>query len=842
VEAPDDRQGLLGLRPEGPRKKAAGPTDGTAVPLIPPTAAFVAGIVLAHVVPLDSLRVLAAGLMSLSAAWVFAAAEDRGVAFLLALAAFLAAGASLATELDRRFLENPLRAVASGEYLDLSGVLARSPGRDLDRDVLRMKVESVSRRGEDAPVEGTVRVSVPRPDDPAGRLKLRAGDRLRVSARFSSPRAFDNFGGFSYDAYLRTQNIHRSAATKTRLLVSKIRDGPRLAPSAVFSRVRTALQEKLETEFRSADGRISPEGAVLEALLLGEDGRLPPATVQTLQETGLYHLFAISGGHIVIIAFLLFSLLRAAGVNRRPSYAVLALFLVFYSFLVEASPSVLRATLMALSLLAGKLLWKDVHVLNMISASALALLLVNPASLFDVGFQLTYAATLAIIIFAPRIGRLLPRLPLGLGEMAALSAASLLGVTPIIVTSFNRVTFSSFLLNFAAIPLTGLIMGLGYVYLPFSFLAPSPARLLGFILERLVTLFDGISHLLDAFPFLSYRVPTPPPWTLAGYAAFLGLLIPRFRLKCLRIFVSLGFALFFCVLVSCPFSPVSKDLKVTMIDVNQGDSLLVEFPGTGTMLVDGGGFSGSPFDVGEKVVSPVLWRKGIKRIDTLVLTHPHPDHLNGLVSVAANFRIGEFWEAHPPRDNPEYERLLENIGGRAARRRVFRGFRRTIAGTLVEALHPGSGEGPDHPGNDDSLVLRITYGRVSILLAADIGRDAEREILEAVGEASATVLKSPHHGSPTSSSPLFLEKVAPSVVLISVGEGNLFGFPHKDVLERSERVGARVFRTDLHGSVEVATDGRMVRVRTASGESLSVLPPSLTAPGKGRIMRPAKRK
>jgi competence protein ComEC len=779
--------------------------------------------------------------MSLSAAWVLAEAEIRDAALLLALSAFLAAGASLSAERDREFRENPLRAVDSGEYLDLSGVLARSPGRDLDRDVLRMKVESVIHRGEDAAVKGTVRISVPRPDGPDRGLKLRAGDRLRVSARFSFPRTFDNFGGFSYDAYLRTQNIHRSAATKTRLLVTKVRDGPRLAPSAVFSRVRTALQEKLEAEFRSADGRISPEGAVLEALLLGEDGRLPPATVLTLQETGLYHLFAISGGHIVIIAFLLFSLLRAAGVNRRPSCAVLALFLVLYSFLVEASPSVLRATLMTLSLLAGKLLWKDVHVLNMIAASALALLLVNPASLFDVGFQLTYAATLAIIIFAPRIVDLLPRLPLGLGEMGALSVASLLGVMPIIVTSFNRVTFSSVLLNFAAIPLTGLIMGLGYVYLPLSFLVASPARLLGLLLERLVTLFDGISHLLDAFPFLSYRVPTPRPWTLAGYAVFLGLLVPRFRSKRLRILASLGFALFFIVLVSHPFSPASKELKVTMIDVNQGDSLLVEFPGAGTMLVDGGGFPDSPFDVGEKVVSPVLWRKGIKRIDTLVLTHPHPDHLDGLVSVAANFRIGEFWEAHPPRGNPEYERLLENLGRRTPRRRVFRGFRREIGGTLVEALHPEAGESPAHPGNDDSLVLRITYGRASILLAADIGRDAEREILEAVGEASASVLKSPHHGSPTSSSPLFLENVGPSVVLISVGKGNLFGFPHGDVLERCEMVGARVFRTDLHGSVEVATDGRTIRIRTATGESLTLLSPGLTAPGKGGIMKRAKR-
>ena len=759
------------------------------------------------------------------------------MAFLLALIAFSAAGTSLSAHLDRGFRENPLRSLASGEYLDWSGILSRSPGREIDRDVLGLKVDTVSLRGEEKSLEGTIRVAVPCPADSRQRLKLRAGDRVRVSARLSPFKTFDNPGGFSYDAYLRTQNIHRSASTKTPLLVAKIRDGPRFSPAALFSRIRTALQRKLETEFRTGDGRISPEGAVLEALLLGEDGRLSPDTIQTLQETGLYHLFAISGGHIAIIAFLLFSLLRLAGVRLRASYAVLAAFLVAYSLLVEASPSVLRATLMTFSLLVGKLLWKDVHVLNMIAASALILLLINPSSLFDVGFQLTYAATTTIILFCPRMLNRLPRLPLGIGEMGALSAASLLGVMPIVVRSFNRVTFSSFFLNFAAIPLTGLIMGLGYVYLPLSFLAPAPSRLLARLLGFLVTFFDQVSHLLDAFPFLSYRVPTPRPWIVAGYAVFLGLLVPQLRSKALRAASVLGFAAFFVLLVTYPFPSFSKDLRITMIDVNQGDSLLVEFPGRAKMLVDGGGFPDSLFDVGEKVVSPVLWRKGIKRIDALVLTHPHPDHLNGLVSVAANFRVGEFWESYPPRDNPRFERLLSNLGPRTLRRRVFRGFRCSFGGALVEALHPQAGEDPAEPGNDESLVLRISFGEVSILLAADIERGAEREILEAADDASAEVLKSPHHGSSSSSSAPFLEGVGPSLVLVSCGEGNLFGFPHGDVLERSERIGARVFRTDLHGSVEVATDGRTVRVRTASGENVSFLSPRLTGPNKGRIIR-----
>jgi competence protein ComEC len=627
--------------------------------------------------------------------------------------------------------------------------------------------------------------------------------------------------------------IHRSASTKTRLLVEKTGSGPRCSPASFFSRIRSAIQKKLESEFRSEEGKnFSEEGTILEALLLGEDGRMPLSVVQSLQATGLYHLFAISGGHIAIITFLLYSLLRLARMNPRTSSAVLILFLVCYTLLVEASPSVLRATFMTLAFLVGKLLWKDVHILNTIAASIFVLLLVNPFSLFDIGFQLTYAATLAIIMLHSRLMKLVPRLPLKLGELTALSASAMAGVLPIIVRHFNRVTFSSLILNCAAIPLTGLIMGLGYVYLPLAFIVPHQARLLAPVLKALIILFVGISHLFDSLPFLSYRIPTPGALTVTGYYVFLGLLLLPSRFRAQRPILAGGFVSFLFVLVIYPFPSFSKDLKVTMIDVGQGESLLVEFPGRAKMLIDGGGFPESRFDVGDKVVSPFLWRRGIKRLDYLVLTHPHPDHLKGLVSVAANFRIGEFWEAFAPEKDAAYEALQKSLGKRVPRRRVFSGFRHNVGRVLVEALHPNRGRPPPEIENDRSLVLRISFGDVSFLLGGDIGVAAEHEILEKFGRPAATILKAPHHGSRTSSSPSFLDGVAPKIVLISLGEGNLFGFPHREVLDRFRGLRTQVWRTDLHGAIEVATDGRRIRIRTATGRSRQQDPPRLTTEKK----------
>jgi competence protein ComEC len=677
-------------------------------------------------------------------------------------------------------------------------------------------------------------LSVPFARGARRRLDFLVGDEIRASVRLSSGGAFRNFGAFSYERYLRGVNIHRRASTKTSLLVKRTGTAPAGSVRARISRIRCGIQAELERRFPAPDGNdISPTGAVLEALLLGEDGRLDEATVENLQKTGLYHLFAISGGHIAILNVLLFSLFRLVRMSPRASRLALAAFLVFYTILVEGSPSVLRATFMTLAYLTGRLLWKDVHVLNTISASALFLLLVNPSSLFDAGFQLTYVATLSIILFTPPLLKKLPRLPLKATELACLSVAAALGVAPLIARSFNRVTLSSLLLNLVAIPLVGLIMGVGYAFLPFAAAFPAaagpPAAVLGF----LVTVFGRVSHALDPFPFLSFRVPTPRAGIVFGYFLFLGTSLVRPRFRGQRVFVGAGFSLFFFVLVVSPFRPGSPELRVTMIDVGQGESLLVEFPGRRTMLIDGGGLAASSFDVGERVVSPVLWRKGIKKVDYLVLTHPHPDHLDGLVAVARNFRVGEFWEGWPTRVDGLYADLLRALPSGVIRRRCGRGFRRREGEVSIVVLHPempavagisgwraaAAGPGPVAAGNDDSLVIKIALGRTAFLLTGDVGAGAEQELLEAGLDLGSAVLKAGHHGSASSTSTAFLTAVQPKAVLVSAGEGNTYGFPSPEVLGRCRSAEAEVFRTDIDGAVEISADGRRLLVRKAAGSA-----------------------
>jgi len=247
--------------------------------------------------------------------------------------------------------------------------------------------------------------------------------------------------------------------------------------------------------------------------------------------------------------------------------------------------------------------------------------------------------------------------------------------------------------------------------------------------------------------------------------------------------------------------------------------MLVEFPGRKKMLVDGGGYPEGNFDIGESVVSPFLWDKGIKKIDYLILTHAHPDHSNGLKAVARNFKIGEFWEAFSPTESKNYDELKGLFRSSTRQQRFFRGISRRINSVQVDFLHPEKRD-PYVPivHNNDSLVLKLSYGQVSFLLTGDIGKDSEEEILKTRDDIRSHVLKSPHHGSNSSSSALFIDKVHPSFVIISVGERNRYGFPDQEVLNRYKDIDAKIYRTDHHGAIEISSDSKEIFIRTAIDE------------------------
>jgi competence protein ComEC len=415
---------------------------------------------------------------------------------------------------------------------------------------------------------------------------------------------------------------------------------------------------------------------------------------------------------------------------------------------------------------------------------------------------------------------------LWLWETVVISAAIQLTMLPLMAQYFHRVSVLGLAANVPAVLLTGLVVPFGFLSLGASFVWQPLGRFLSHVLGLLVGALVWSVQTVAHVPWSSYRVPSPPPVALvAFFAAVLAfataiLMAKRWAAAAAGAVV----AALAAVIAIYPFAPDLSGgrLEITTLDVGQGDSIFVAFPDGRTMLVDGGGLPGSGYirsrrpgiDVGEDVVSPFLWSRGLKRLDVVALTHAHQDHLGGLSAVLANFQVGELWIGRDIQ-SAAFAALLSEARARnipVAHRR--RGDRFTWDGVNVQVLWPDNLEPAKTAENDDSLVLRLRNGGETLLLTGDIERPVERTLLDDGDSLGADFLKVPHHGSRTSTTEPFLESVHPRIAAISVGENNPFGHPSGDVIQRLEMEGAKLFRTDRDGAVTVLTDGTILETHT----------------------------
>jgi competence protein ComEC len=661
----------------------------------------------------------------------------------------------------------------------------------------------------------------------------RSGRRVRLPARLHRPQRYLDPG---------VPDAERSLARRGTSLVGTVKSGALvdvLAGASRWDESISAVRAFARTALAASVDRYSPQsGGIVAAIVIGDRSRLDADLQRRLQEAGTYHVVAISGGNIAILAGVLLWTFRAAGWFGRSAMLASVALIIGYARFVGGGASVDRAAIMAAAYFGARVFDQRTAPLNALAVVAAILVAVDPLSIADPAFLLTFGATLAILIAAPIIEPWIRgRRSAAVARIAAASVAVEILLLPVGAFLFSRVTFAGLVLNVLAIPLMGVAQIAGMLVVPAALVSASAAAAIGWVAHLGASGLVWSASLVQFVPAATWRVATPAAATCALYYAGLVAFFVGWRVRKdtlgsreppLRRWTRLGgCAIWLGAAAWIIWEPASilaargdGRLHVTFIDVGQGDSIFVVFPRGSTLLVDAGGVaSSSGFNVGDRVVAPVVRASEHRRIDRLALSHGDPDHIGGAMSILREFRPVEVWEgiAVPRPDALTALRTeAQSLGARW--RNVYAGASTQIDDVDVVAWNPRPPEWErQRVRNDDSLVLEIRWRDVSVLLTGDIGKSPEAEVRSLMGRLppkAIRVIKVPHHGSLTSSSQPFVEAIRPQIAVVSAGRLNHFGHPVPEVLKRYEAVGAEIFRTDRDGAVLLETDGWRVSVRS----------------------------
>jgi len=728
-------------------------------------------------------------------------------------------------------LDAPL-AVALDPLLDdraappvwIIGVLHDDATIDTDGVRLTIEVDRVSLAGERGPwrsVHGLAQVGVGGSLAPAAAEQWVRGRGISAPVLARRPQVLRNPGAASGRWQRLRRPLDLTGTVKSAALV-------RVTSGSVWSewaaRVRSHVRRTLD---RTVGPASRQSAGIVTAILIGDRSGLDDVTIRRLQMAGTYHVIAISGGNIAIVVMVCLLGLRLVVRSPRVVAALTMAVVLAYGGVVGDQASVSRAVAAASVVLTLQIAGWCASPLRVFVVAALAVALLDPLAVVDVSAWLSFGATLGILVMSGQISRrqraARGRLLTAALSLLAATVAAELALMPISAAVFSRVSIAGLVLNFIAIPAMTLTQLAGTVIVILGGAWPSLAAAAAVVARVGAAALVRSADLLDVMPWLSWQ--TPPVWQgwtaiyYAGVAIALWPVLPRAwrRAGAGASAVSLLFIL--CAPNWFATSPPPGHLRVSMLDVGQGQAIAVQFPSGQSLLLDAGGGATS-FDVGARVVEPALWALGIRRLDWLAVTHGDVDHAGGAASVMRDLRPREVWEGVPVPKDARMQALRTGAHEQGVVwRHLLSGHTFEVGSVLVEVVNPPAPdwERPDNR-NDDSMVMRVQFGEVSLLLTGDVERPAE-ETLPLDRTAKLRLLGAPHHGSRTSSSPALLRGWLPHAAFVSAGRGNSFGHPAPEVLRRYMQLGVEVFRTDLDGAIVIETDGRRVEVRTAGGRS-----------------------
>ncbi|MBX7114887.1 MAG: DNA internalization-related competence protein ComEC/Rec2 [Myxococcaceae bacterium] len=654
---------------------------------------------------------------------------------------------------------------------------------------------------------------------------LAVGQRIAVSTKLKPYAPASNPGEINNDALYR----HRGQRFRGSFEAARV---ARLSAPAAWRQWLAAEHSQLSTlAFNMAPDRES--AALFLTLASGARETLSPEAEVAFSRSGLAHVLSVSGLHVAALALALSWLLRWALVRtpllwlrqvdarRLAALACLPLLWAYVIFTGAQAPAV-RSAVMASAYFAGVAMARQSDGLNAVALAAGVMVALSPSSLFELSLQLSFLAVLSLLLLVPKLesglglpkpsnadaGRLawLKRFTHSALRTAYASVAVTLATLPLLASAFGQLSVVSVVANMLALPLSGALAVLAAAAALASVCGLSLAVPLVWLGTHAAYLFQAMTYAFAAPSFAAVAVPPPEVgWSVSWY-----LLLAVWCLAAPRPSRIAGYALLPCLFFLSGFTlrPSADTLQVTFLAVGHGDATVVSYRGQ-HVLIDGGGVPRGA-DTGRRYVLPYLRKRGIASLDLTVLSHAHPDHALGLASTLREITTKRLWLSAASEPGALEAEVITAARG-ATVERIEQGHPPFWLGKArVEVVGPPKERALLESENDRSSVLRLDYGEVSFLLTGDIEEAAEQSL----SWQPVTVLKAPHHGSRTSSTPGFVASTQPRYVVFCVGRQNRYHLPSDEVVQRYENIGAHCYRTDRDGAVTFRTDGHALSVET----------------------------
>ncbi len=698
---------------------------------------------------------------------------------------------------------------ASGEKMTITGTVDEPLRHYSQRVTATLDTSTILRGNHEVPVSGRVRLTIYDPE-----TNLEYGDAIRFTGRLKKIRGFKNPGLFDYAVYVSRKGIRAGTGLGKKEGITKTGEYGNPLLKKIY-------RWREEIRLSIIHGLSGQSAAILQAMIIGTTGDLTPELRDKFTAAGVTHILSISGSHLGFVTFLTFFITRyllthlpyrfflRMTLHATPSWIAALVTMppiIFYSFLSGGEVATIRSLIMAIVFLLAILIERDDDSISTLAIAALLVLIWDPQGLFDISFQLSYTAVLSMIMTVRMFNE---RRKFMLFLMLTVSATA--STTPVAAHYFNQITWAGLLSNMIIIPFAGFtVVPVGLATSCLGLILNADVIPLAQLNELLLTIFLKMVDLFAGLPLSVIHIPSPGIiFTFFSYLFLMSLFSLKHRWAKIMSAVSISLI---AVLIACGLINKYDDetMRITFMDVGQGDSALIEFPDRKIMIIDGGGTFSDTFDIGRSVVAPYLWNKGIRRIDYMVLSHPQRDHAGGLIYLLNKFHVGEVWTNGIT--SPATYLFDSGIRNNGIRHLKVNNTmkKREIGGCSVRILNPPpqiTGSHASNPGlnNDLSVVMKITCKDNSILFTGDIEKGQIRKITADRPILSSNVIKVPHHGARGSVDDNFIASVKPDIAVISAGYQNSYRHPSPEAIYSYKRIGAAIYRTDLDGAIILET-------------------------------------